>query len=47
VDTETYKNHDVDKERIKMDEIEKKELNKKLEKFTKEELDDAKSIVEK
>ena len=30
-----------------MDEIEMKELNKKLEKFTKEELDDAKSIVEK
>ena len=30
-----------------MDEIERKELNKKLEKFTKEELDDAKSIVQK
>ena len=30
-----------------MDEIERKELNKKLENFTKEELDDAKSIVEK
>ncbi len=30
-----------------MDENERKELNKKLEKFTKEELDDAKSVVEK
>ena len=30
-----------------MDEIEKDELYKKLENFTKEELDDAKSVVEK
>jgi hypothetical protein len=34
-------------EEVIMDEMERKELNKKLEKFTKEELDDAKSIVEK
>jgi hypothetical protein len=37
----------MNKERIKMDEIEKDELYKKLENFTKEELDDAKSVVEK
>ena len=47
MDTGTDKDHNMNNERIKMNEIEKKELYKKLEKFTKEELDDAKSVVEK